>query len=369
MSESTTTAHIATSARLSVRAVNELIQREIAPMDRLSKFYGDLKGHGRVSFGHSGNQVEWRPTLSARTIRAGAGNPSGVAFNQVTTEKVAQLPWRTYDLGEHTTKFEKLATQGQGGYFGSILKIVKALSRDFMRDYGPKFYKDGHATGSKDIHGLESWFGTTGSLISNSVFMDPSDTYAGISTALGVTGSWTAEASNGWPTGTGDVEYHSFSPFVVDYNVAALGGSTNNWANQWERAMNRCTTYQLVLQGTVPSSCYMAASLLAQAKDSLESKQRFSTTADSNQVALGHRTLMYDGIEVLAEYGIPTAVAYLLDWNSLSLNVMGKQLIEMEEDYDIRTGQTLYKLDTYQNLVCDAPSYQGKLIADTVAGT
>jgi len=354
---------------MSVRAGNEYIRREIAPMDRLSKFYGDLKSAGRVSFGNGGNQIEWRPTLSARTIRAGAGNPSGVSFNQTTTEKVAQLPYRTYDMGEHTTKFEKLATQSGGGYFGSITKILKSLSKDFIRDYGPKFYKDGSATGSKDIHGLESWFGSTGALISNSVFVNPSDTYAGLSTALGVTGSWTAEASNGWPTGTGDVEYHSFSPFLIDYNATALGGSTTNFANQWEFAINRVQTYMLVLQRVTPNSLYLAPSLYASAKDSLKGAQRFTTTADSSLVRLGHRTLQYDGMEVTTEYGIPTAVGYFLSWEYLELRVMGSQLIEMEEDYDIRTGQKLYKLDTYQNLVCDAPSYQGKMLAITAAGT
>jgi len=371
MAETTTTTHISTSSRLSVRATNDLIRREIAPMNRLSKMYADLQGAGQVSFGHGGNQTEWRPTLMARSIRPGAGNPSGVAFNQVTTEKVCQLPWRTYDLGEHTTKMEKLATQGDAGYFGSILKIVKQLAKDFMRDYGPKLYLDGNATATnKDVHGLESWFGDTGALITNSVFVNPSDTYGGISTALGVTGSWTAESGNGWPTGVGDVEYHSFSPFIVDYNATGLGGSNNNWTNQWERAINRATTFQMVLQGITPNSCYISGTLLAQAKDSLESKQRFTTTADSNLVKLGHRTLMYDGIEVVTEYGIPQAVGYLLYWPELELRVMADQLIEMEEDYDIRTGQRLYKLDTYQNLVCSSPAYQGKLVGDvTAAGT
>lgn len=369
MAETTTTTHIATSARLAVRAYNLYIKERIAPIERLSKFYGELKGRGRVSFGNGGNQIEYRPTLKRRRIRAGAGNPSAVQFDQVTTEKVVQFPWRTYDLGEHTTKFERLATKSEGGYFGPIAKILDDVSSDFLADMGEKFYLDGYASGSSDIMGLESWNGNTGSCISNSVFADPSDTYGGLSTQVGVTGSWTPETGGGWPTGTGDVEYHSWSPFQVDYNNTSLGGSTANWENQWQRALNRCATFMLTLMNAPPQTCIMAATLLAKAHDSLEGQTRFTTTPDSVLVRLGHRTLEYNGIEVWTEYGVPEAVAYLMNWDKLELRVMGDQLIEVEEDYDIRTGQRLYKLDTYLNMFTHSPAYQGKLVAISAEGT
>lgn len=368
MPETTTTTHIGTSSRLSVRAVNDYIRKEIRPMNRLSVSYAELSSRGRVKYRCGGNQIEWRPTLSARKLRAGAGNPSDVVFNQTTTEKVCQLPYRTYDMGEHVTKFERLATQGQAGYFGPILKIVKDLSADFMRDYRPKFYADGNATGDEDIHGLESWFGVNG-CVTNSVFGDPSDNYAGLSTALGVTGSWTPETGNGWPTGGGDVEYCSFSPFVVDFNNPDLGGTVADWEHQWQTALATCMTYMLVLQSVQPQTCLMAPSLLNEAKRSLQPSQRFTTTADSNLTRLGFKTLEYDGVEIATEYGIPDRSAYLVSWDQLELRVMGSQLIEMEEDYDIRTGQRLYKLDTYQNLVCESPAFQGKLAAISAEGT
>lgn len=369
MAETTTTAHISTSSRMAVRAMNTYIRDRIAPIDRKTIVYGELKARGQVEFGKGGNQLEWRPRLKRRTIRAGSGNPSDVNFNQTTTVKIAQLPWRTYDMGEHTTKFERLATQGEAGYFGRIARILDDLSDDFMADWGPKFYLDGHVTGSRDMHGFESWFSNTGACIANSVFANPNDTYAGISTGLGVTGSWTPETGNGWPTGVGDVEYHSYSPFMVDYNNSLLAGTTATWANQWQHAVNECTTFMMVLQNVTPDIILMAASLLTQAKNSLIGSERFTTTADSNLTRLGFKTLQYNGIEVATEYGIPEAVAYLLTWSKLHLWVMAKQLIEVEEDNDIRTGQRLYKLDTYNNLWTDSPSYHGKLEAISAAGS
>lgn len=368
MAESTTTTHIATSSRLAVRAINDMIRTEIAPLNRLHKFWPELSGRGRVKYRCGGNQIQWEPTLSARSIRAISGNPSTTSFPSTTTEKVCLLPYRGYDLGEHITKLERLATQSSGGYFGSIVKIVKDLNRDFMLDLNKKWIKDGNATGTNDLHGMESIFAYTG-LVSNSVFASPTDSYAGLTTNLGVTGSWTAESGNGWPTGSGDVEYCSFSPFICDVNNTAFNGTVANWFYQWEEALNRTLTFLMVLQQVTPDTCMMSPTKYAQAKDSLKGSTRFTTTADSNLVRLGHRTLSYDGVEIWTDAGVTQDAAYLIPWDKLELRVMGAQLIEMEEDKDISTGQWLYKLDSYLNLIFESPAYFGKILGVSAEGT
>ena len=369
MAETTTTTHIATAARPAVRALNLYIRDEIAPIDRKSVFMGEIKSRGQLEFNKGGNQLEFRPTLKRRTINPISGDPTAGAFKRTTVKKVAQLPWRGYDLREYRTRFEELVTQGEAGYFGPMAKILKGLSKDFLEDFRTKFYIDGGATGSKDMHGLESWFANTGSCITDSVFADPDDSYAGIDTDLGVTGSWTAESGNGWPTGTGDVEYHSWSPFIVDYNNTGLEGSTANWTNQWEYALNQAVTFMEILQTVTPDICLMSGSLLTKAKNSLRGDQRFTTTADSNLTRLGYKTLEFNGIEIASEYGIPTAVAYLLTWEKLHLWCMQSQIIEVEEDKDIRTGEKLTKLSSYCQLWTDSPAYHGKLEAISTAGT
>jgi len=244
------------------------------------------------------------------------------------------------------------------------------MASDFMAHFGEKFYLDGNATATnQDIHGLESWYGNTGSCVTGSYVANPNDTYAGQSTALGVTGSWTPETSGGWPTGTGYTEYHWWSPMIVDYNNSGLGGTTANWSNQWQFALNYCLTYLLILQNVTPDICIMAPSLHRQAKDSLAGQQRFTTTADSKLTKLGFQTLQYEGLEIATEYGVPQQLAYVLPWEKLEFRSMQKQLVAVAQDTDITTSERLIAMDCYGNFLCESPGFTGKLEAVSAAGT
>lgn len=364
-----TTSHIATPARVEVSALNEFIKKKTEPINRHSMFMGAMTSAGRVSYNHDGMQMEWRPRFRRRRINTGAGNVASISFPQTVTKKSVTLPWRSYDLGESVTKFERLATQGKSGWFKILADVLQELTGDFNSHFGEKFYLDGNATATnKDIHGLESWF-SVNSTVSQSPVGNPNDTYAGQSTALGVTGSWTPETSKGWPTGVGYTEYHWWSPLVVDYNNTLFNGSVANWRNQWQEALSYAQTFALILQNTRFDICLMSADLLHQAKDSLKSSQRFETTADSDLTKLGFKTLTYEGLEIGTEYGIPEAVAYLIPWRSLELRSMQSQLISVVQDTDIATSQQLIALDCYCNLRAESPAFFAKLDAVSAAGT
>ena len=365
-----TTAHIATPARLDVEGLNEMIRKKTEPINRKSVLHGFMTSNGRVTFGHGGDQMEWRPRFRTRRINPGAGNIANISFAPTVTKTKVYLPWRSYDMGETVTKFERLATQNKASsWFDTFADVISETASDFIADLKTKYYGDGNAAAtSQDAHGLESMFSYSG-LVSGSWLGDPNDTYASQSTALGVSGDWTPETGGGFPTGTGYTEYCWFSPQIVDYNNALLGGSTANWENQWQRAINRCMLYLEMLQSSKVNLCLMAPSLLATAHDSLEGQQRFTTTADSGLVRLGHRSLQFNGLEVAAEYGVPEAVAYLLPSEHMELRSMQSQLIEATQDVDIHTSQTLIALDTYFNFRWESPAFFGKLVGESAAGT
>ncbi|GAG44554.1 unnamed protein product, partial [marine sediment metagenome] len=83
----------------------------------------------------------------------------------------------------------------------------------------------------------------------------------------------------------------------------------------------------------------------------------------------GHHTLTYDGMEIAMEYGVPEAVAYLLDFDSLNLWSMQDDLIGTDRDYDISTGETQFALDSYIQLWTKSPHFQCKLAPISTAGT
>ena len=364
-----TTSHIATPARVEVSALNEYIKEKCEPIKRQSAFVAELRAHGRETYNHDGQQMEWRPRFRRRRIRTGAGSPASISFPQTVTKRIAKLPWRSWDLGESVTKFERLATQGKSGWFKILADTLAEVADDFITHFAEKFYLDGNATATnRDLHGLESIFATTGT-VTNSPVGNPSDSYAGHSTALGVTGTWTPETGGGWPTGTGYAEYCWWSPIVVDYNSTLFNGTIANWWYQWQEALAYALTYGLILQSAKYDICIMSANLLRQAKNSLQASQRFETMRDSTLAKLGFKTLSYEGLEIATEYGVPEAVAYLLQWDKIELCSMQSQLIETVQDYDIATSEQLIALDAYGNLKIESPAFLAKLAAISAAGT
>lgn len=362
------TAHIVTTPQVEVSALNEYIKKKIEPINRKSMFHAGMTSNNRLTYNHDGMQVEWRPRFRRRLINVGGGNVANRSFPQTVVRTKVYLPWRVYDLGESLTKFARLATQGKSGWVNLAKNMIDELTDDFITDFGTKYYVDGNATATaKELHGLESWFSVS-STVTNSPVGNPNDTYAGKSTALGVTGSWTAETGQGWPTGTGYTEYCWWSPLVVDYNNAAFHGTSANWWYQWQEAINYGTTFLMTLQSRTPDIWILSPRLLSQAKASLQNNQRF-TTADSGLVKLGHKVVEYEGMQIGTEYGVPEAVGYGLSWQDLELRSMQSQLIAYKEDHDIKTSQDLYALDAYCNLVCEAPSFTVKLQGISAAGT
>lgn len=364
------TSHIETPVRVQASALNHYIKKQISAVDRYSAFMAMLRSNGRLAFRKDGMELEWRVRAVRRRMTPGAGSPANISFQPTNTKKICNLPWRTYDLGEVVTKFEQLATQGKHGWFKIMADVIDEMADDYNAHFGEKFYLDGNASATnQDIHGLESWFGTTGSCVSNSMVGNPSDTYAGHSTALGVTGSWTAETGNGWPTGVGHTNYHWFSPLVVDYNNTGFNGDATNWYYQWQDAFAYGLQYLQVLSQVQKPLCIMSPYLLQEAKRSLKGSERFSTTADSTLTRLGHNTLQYDGIELTAEYGVPEAVAYLLDFSKLNLWSMQDDIIGTSRDFDIETQETRLALDSYVQMWTESPKFHCKLAGISAAGT
>jgi hypothetical protein len=367
--EMATTDHITTTSQVEISALNKYIKKKTEPINRKSMFHAGMEANGRISYGNGGPEVEWRPRFRRRTINTGAGNVADISFPQTVVHTKVTLPWRSYDLGESLTKFAKLATRGKEGWFKLAKDMLDQLTGDFIADFGPKYYLDGNATATnKDLHGLESWFSVS-STVTNSPLGNPNDTYAGKSTALGVSGSWTPETGQGYPTGTGYTEYNWWSPFVVDYHNTYFGGSSATWALQWQEALEYGMAYLELLQNVQVDVCLLSRRLLSQAKQSLQSSQRFTTSADSKIARLGHRMLEYEGLEIGSEYGIPESVGYCFRWSDLELMSMQDQLIAYKDDHDIKTSQDLFALDAYCNLRCQAPSFTMKLQGVSAAGT
>ncbi len=353
-------AHIDASPRIAVSTLNKHIRKRVEPVFRTEVLLGGMKAAGRVTYNNTGKAMDWRVRFRRRQIVAGDGNPVSISFPSVNTKKTASLPWRQYQLGENVTKYEKLVGQTSDvALFKIVEEATRELTDDFNADFPLKLFGDGYATGSKDIHGLESIFsgitaagGGTGSSLPTS-----GDTYGGIDMSLGFYGgSWTGD----WPVGTGDEEYHFFTPLVVDVGDSFFSG-TATWAQNWQAAIRYLTTYGETLQKTHYDLLLLNPELLRTAKDSLEEKERFIVTQKSGLTDIGFKTLQFEGLELTQSYGVPADVGYGLRWDKMELKSMQGQLFASAKDDDITTSTELIAMDFYGNLMVDSPAYLAKL--------
>ncbi len=371
------TTNIDPGSRLSMSVINEEIRDKVEPIFRNHILMAAMRKFGRISYNHSSPRSDWHPRVYRRPLVPGVGNVTERTFPQHQSRIKMTLPWRSYTMGESVTKFERLASQDRETVlFDSIAKVVAEMSEDFVENFNDELFVDGNLAGSTDrIHGLESIFSVTGSVINiestgNGVVGVPDDNYAGKSTALGeLGGDWTPDDDREWPTGTGKTEYHALSPIVVDYNNTSFGGTATNWDYQWRQAINYLITYGTTLQKQKYDLLLLNPELLRRAKDSLIDKERFVSTPSSTLTDLGFTTLMYEGLELDQSYGVPSGVGYALRWGQMELRSMQSQLVMPDDDFDIVTSQRLYGLDCYCNMRFKTPAYFGKLQGITTAGT
>jgi len=365
--------HIQMTPRVQLGVLTQYIEKEIDATVRKSVVLDQCMKRGKMTYREGGPDMAWLPKFVARKITAGTGYPR-MTFPSTPVERKASLPYREYHLGESVPLMDRLAVQNSSLVVSNRLQnVAEQCTRDFVVDLATKVYGDGHVAGSKDIHGFESMYGTVASpneLLTYSPVADPSDTYATLHTDLGYyNGDWTAVSGGSWPTGSGDTSYAAWSPMIIDYNNTLLGGTTANWANQWQQAIRYALMYTELLTSEQPDVLCLNPGLLMSAKNSLISNQQIQITAAAQDVDTGYKVLKFDGLDIVTEYGPMEAVGYFVNFSKLAIRCMTSKLVEMQTEQDIVTLSDLKALYSVLNMQFDAPPFFPKLQGISTAGT
>jgi hypothetical protein len=202
----------------------------------------------------------------------------------------------------------------------------------------------------------------------------PNKTYAGLSTALGnKVNQWTGATDIAFPAGQFPEGYYFWSQIIGNYNSTYFtptgSSSTHSWDTQWQQAFNAVETYQTKLMKEPVDTWIIDADLMRRAKDSLIDNQRFVVSDSSEVRSLGFRSLEYNGSELLTGYGCPDGHCQGFTWDKMELRLLQSQLIEREEDHDIRTSDDLYLLQSGHQMVFKSPRFFPCLVPATAAGT
>lgn len=350
------------------RIVNTTIHKYIREVEvnilRNRKLLAMLKEKGRITFGHSGDLLDWKVRFR-RVPMVGYADMDTLTFQRENRWKTAQLDWRGYAATDAMTKRERLINANTEAIVKVYSEIATNLAEDMEDQFGDELYIDGNATGnSKRIHGLESFLGDTSALLyTNGPVYTPSDSYAGLSTVLGnYGGTWSKTGGNNdWPAGTGSAEYDFWTPTIVSTTSSFWTGSATDWKSSCTTQLryginkgrrNRSLRGQLDL-------VMMENELYRQLEEKIASSERLVITRneDTGLWKLGFRDVInFEGIDHTSEYGVPTGLAYGICTDALELCSLQKQLFVPEgPDFDPASQTYRFSIDYYGNLRTKSP--------------
>jgi len=348
-------------SRVANTTIHQYIRDEEVNILRGRKLLSLMKNKGRITFGHSGDFMDWKVRYK-RAPMQGYADSDTLTFSRRDRWKTAQLDWRGYAATDQFTKLESLKNRGTEAIIKFWSQIAQNLMDDIEDQFGDELYIDGNASGnSKRLHGIESFMGNSGaSGTTGAVVAVPSDTYAGLTTGLGdYGGSWTqGTGGTAWPSATGDAQYDFWSPLLVDYGDADWAASGVTWADTCKEALR----FGIIKQKNRAKSAKGGLDLILANdelyrlfEDALDSRERTIIRrgeSPGGMYALGFSDIVnWDGVDITYEYGVPAGVAYGLPMSALEMRSLQKQLfIPTGPDEDIASQSFRFSIDFFGNM-------------------
>lgn len=325
-----------------------------------------MESKGRISYNNSGTKYNGRVKYKRGSLTPYADSDI-LSFSRVDREKQWELPNdRAYVSTEQMGYIDTLQNSGEE----AIIKLwdtkVSDMEEDIRENFCDELYVDGYASGnSKRIMGFESAMGADAAVAAPG-YVQPSDTYAGLSTVLGTYGgSW----SNGtWPEGSGSEEYGFWSPILVDYAspvAGAYSAATKTWQNTCIEAIRNVLTSvrkQKSKKG-MADLLLLEETLFKQYKNSQENfKQIPIQSGDAlGMRSMGFDVMSQDGATISTEYGMPTNTGYCFNTNHMELKCLQSQLFSsVGPVFDEVTMSYRWAMRFVGNLFFN-PKFQGKL--------
>lgn len=335
-----------------------------------------LENNGRTKFNCAGRGFDWPVRYKRRPVEGNNGETAR-NFARVNTEKTAALSYRGYQSTDAIYEKERLENRGPEAIIPVFEKMVERILEDIRQTLATEPYIDGNASGNETSwHGLESMFGLNGTVnISTGATRAanaadkvgyPTDTYADLSTILGNYGGEN-ESGAVWPDGVASAEYDFWSPLVVNVTSSAFNGTADTFAAQGDEAMRYAIIHSQrnsSIDGQV-TNIMLARNYYMDLLNLWDNKEQIQVTSENGLRALGFKNVVvFDGVEVSWETGVPLNTGYGLNFNNIELRCMYERLFESEgPEYDMHTQSYNSVVKTLSNFKFKSPRGFFKLAA------
>ena len=327
-----------------------------------------IESMGRIKMNCAGAGFDWPVEFKRHNIEGNTGETPR-SFARMNPYKTAYLEYRGYQGTDSISEKEMQENRGPEAIIKVADRMGEKMDRDMRQGLATACYVDGNATGNtKGWHGIESFFGNNGTLkvddgtqrSANAAdkVAYPSDTYAGLSTALG---NYGGEQESGaiWPDGVSDPEYDFWTPLMVNYTSSAFSGTADTWVAQGDEAMRYAIIHSqrnTAVDGQI-NNIILARDLYFGFVQAQSTKERLLVSAETQLRALGFKnTVMFDGIEISWESAITPTVGYGINFNNVELRCMYDQMLVSEGPfYDEDNQFYKYAIKTLSNFKWRSP--------------
>lgn len=353
-------AKIEPTQRADVGLINLWLKEKSEMLFKKNMLLEIMEQQGLVQYNVKTKAFEWEIKYKRREPQAVDVSQPFTSFPQTNTRGTAELPMRSYFMGESRLKIEKLMTGTPEDRIKQIGNLAKEAMEDFREGFPALLWGNGNETGSNAMHGLTTLQGTTSAVISDGVVGDVTGSYAGHSMQFGIWGGgWDAPSGQAFPYGQGDYQYHTWTPWLWDVTNTKWGGDTADWVGNWRNVITTAMDQMGAKNKIRPDIIILNTSWLTDMKNSLVTNERFEITQNSLATKLGYGTVTFEGIEITDDYDCPADTGVLVTYDQLGLKSMQPQLIMLEEDYDIESRSDRMALDFYGNMQVKSPSAIG----------
>lgn len=331
-----------------------------------------LQKKGHIRYGQGGLSMYWQVQALEPQVSQYSDN-SMLDFASIDAYRQANLDWRSLVATDRLTDWQKEINKGPTALIDLSSEIIKRLAQAMRNTFGNQLFVDGNAAGyERSPHGLESFFGT-GTTVAADIVAQPSDTYAGLSTAVAqVESTWSANLSTSpnanlatdWPDPSGRVGYDYFSPKIFNWSSTSWGtGGATTWEDNCVRCIRKAhhvTRMSSGKEGAV-DMVLLAANLYTGYCNKQESKFRQLTPAPE-MMELGFKGVMQEGIEIGMDWDVPANTGYGLNFNEMELLSLKPDLFAAEKpERDPKSDSYLFMVKFFGNLKCNTPKAFFKL--------
>ena len=325
-----------------------------------------MRKNGRIILRGNSPMCVWDIKFDQQPV-VSAGDVGTLEFNRYNLMRQAALSWRGYVATDMMTEKEYLMNQGPGQIYNRYGQIIPSLMEAMTDNFGGELYVDGNATGNENsIHGLESFCGA-GTVVAADLIAQPSDTYAGLSTALNQEGgTWTNTLGNigsanprpntglsvDWPHGKGSAKYDFNSPVLLNTSSTNWGTNSTSWESNCERVLRQGIIWLKNKGGASgqPKLGLMSNDYYSGFLNHMSSKQRAIIPHSESQDLGFSDAVNFDGVAMAYDFECPASSGYFININNMELVSLDSVLFGYRgPDWSIRDRAYLFYVGFWGN--------------------